>query len=507
MNRPEAEPHHRHDEGAEDACLTSVPSPPTYRLSDSGRPLMAAPLTRLVRKSLAVTLAGLMAVPVSMPLPVAAQSRGPMIIRDQEIENLLRDYANPILGVAGVRKSGFQIVLVQDRGFNAFVADGRRMFINTGALMDAKTPNEIIGVIAHETGHIAGGHLQRLREQMATAQILAMAGMLLGAGAAIGTARSPQVGNSGVGAMGIGLGAQDMAMRSLLSYQRGEEQAADRSALKYLEATQQSPKGLLETFQRFNQEAMFKTTGVDPYLVSHPFPQERISNLETTAKKSPYWDKKDPHALQARHDLMRAKLFGFTARADEVGRRYPLSDNSAPARYARAIAAYRNKQLGPALAGIDSLTREQPNNPYFWELKGQVLLEFGRANEAVTALRRSVSLAPNSGMIKGMLGQALVATGTPANVDAAIGELSNAAMREPESSDIWRHLATAYSRKGQEGQAHLAAAQAYFFEGDYSAAATQANRAKQLLPPNSPGWLKAEDILNYRPPRSAQRNN
>jgi len=135
------------------------------------------------------------------------------------------------------------------------------------------------------------------------------------------------------------------------------------------------------------------------------------------------------------------------------------------------------------------------------------LLEFGRANEAVAALRRAVSLAPNSGLIKGMLGQALVATGTPGNIDAAIGELSNAAQREPESSDIWRHLATAYSRKGQEGQAHLAAAQAYFFEGDYSAAATQANRAKQLLQPNSPGWLKAEDILNYRPPRSAQRNN
>jgi predicted Zn-dependent protease len=252
---------------------------------------------------------------------------------------------------------------------------------------------------------------------------------------------------------------------------------------------------------------MFKTAGMDPYLVSHPFPNERIANLETTARKSPYWDKKDPPALQARHDLMRAKLFGFTARADEVGRRYPLSDMSAPARYARAIAAYRNKQLANALSGIDSLTREQPNNPYFWELRGQVLLEFGRAQEAVTALRRAVSLAPSSGLIKGMLGHALISTGNPKDIDAAIAELSNAAQREPESSENWRFLATAYSRKGQEGQAHLAAAQAYFNDGDYSAAATQANRAKQLLPPNSPGWLKAEDILNYRPPRSAQRNN
>lgn len=462
----------------------------------------------LFRKTIAGALACLMALPLGAPVPASAQqSRGPIIIRDQEIENLMRDYVNPILGAAGIKKGSVQIILVQDRSFNAFVTDGRRMFINTGALMDAKTPNEIIGVIAHETGHIAGGHLQRLREQMATAQILAIAGMLLGAGAAIGTARSPQVGQSGIGAMGIGLGAQDMAMRSLLQYQRGEEQAADRSALKYLEATQQSPKGLLETFQRFNQEAMFKTQGMDPYLVSHPFPQERISNLETTAKKSPYWDRKDPPALQARHDLMRAKLFGFTARPDEVGRRYPMSDNSAAARYARSIAAYRNKQLANALGGIDSLTREQPNNPYFWELKGQVLLEFGRANEAVTALKRSVALAPSSGLIKGMLGHALIQTGNPRNIDEAIIELSNAAQREPDSSENWRFLATAYSQKGQQGQAHLAAAQAYFTDGDYSAAATQANKAKQLLPPNSPGWLKAEDILNYRPPRSAQRNN
>ena len=459
------------------------------------------------RKALTSALALVMAVPVMTPLPADAQRRGPMIIRDQEIENLMRDYMNPIVGAAGLKKGSVQIILVQDRSFNAFVTDSRRMFINTGALMDAKTPNEIIGVIAHETGHIAGGHLQRLRDQMATAQILAVAGMLLGAGAMVGTARSPQVGQSGVGAMGIGLGAQDMAMRSLLSYQRGEEQAADRAAINYLNATQQSPRGLLETFQRFNQEAMFKTAGLDPYLVSHPFPNERIANLETTARKSPYWDKKDPPALQARHDLMRAKLFGFTARADEVARRYPLSDNSVAARYARAIAAYRNKQLSAALSGIDTLTRDQPNNPYFWELRGQVLLEFGRANEAVTALRRAVSLAPNSGLIKGLLGHALIQTNNPANLDAAVTELSNAAQREPDASENWRFLAMAYSRKGQEGQAHLAAAQAYFLEGDYSGAATQANRAKQLLPPNSPGWLKAEDILNYRPPRSAQRNN
>jgi predicted Zn-dependent protease len=445
--------------------------------------------------------------------PAAAQQRagkGPTIIRDAEIESLLRDYANPIFAAAKLSKGTVQIVLVGDRSFNAFVTSGRRMFVNVGALMEARTPNEVIGVIAHESGHIAGGHLHRLREQAANAQIIAVAGMLLGAGAIAGGAvagnRSTRpdggpVGGLGTGAMGIMTGSQELARRSMLSYQRAEEQAADTSAIRYLSATGQSPKGLLATFERFHQESMFKTASIDPYLISHPLPQERIANLEVLAKASPYLQVKDPPALQARHDMMRAKLYGFVGSAEEVGRRYPPSDASLPARYARAIVAYRYKRLAEALPQIDGLIRQQPGNPYFWELKGQVLLEFGRAQEAVPALRKAVSLAPSAGPIRVLLGRALVASENPATLDEAIRELSNAMQRDPDDAEGWRFLSQAYGRKNNIGMAELSAARSYFAEGDYSNAATQANRAKGKLAENSPGWLKAEEILNYRPTR------
>jgi predicted Zn-dependent protease len=424
------------------------------------------------------------------------------VVRDEEVESLLRDYAAPIFQAAGFRSGSIRIILLNDRSFNAFVADGRKLFINVGAIMDAKTPNEIIGVLAHESGHIAGGHLVRLRQQLATAQIMSVAGMLLGAGAmAGGVAAGNRVGNGALGGAGVMMGSQELVRRSMLSYQRGEELAADRMAVTYLTATKQSPAGILETFRRFNQDAMFKTASIDPYMISHPLPAERIAALEELARQSPYVAVKDPPALQARHDMARAKLFGFVARPDEVGRRYPLSDMSLPARYARAIVAYRTKRLQDALTQIDGLLREQPNNPYFWELKGQVLLEFGRAQEAIGPLRKAVAAKPSSGLLRILLGQALVATEEPRNVDDAIRELSNATQREPESADAWEQLSRAYGLKNNIGMAEYAAAQAYFIAGQYDLAATQASRAKEKLPPNSPAWLRADDILNARIPK------
>jgi predicted Zn-dependent protease len=464
---------------------------------------ISAPLPKASRKGRTIAAVGLSLLMTVAPLAAQAQEmKG--VIRDAEIETLLRDYARPIFAAAGVGAANTTIILMGDRSFNAFVAGERRMFINTGAIMDAKTPNEIIGVIAHEAGHIKGGHLSRLHQQLAGAQILSVVGMLLGAGAAIGAASAGgrRVGNDGAGVIGAVMGPQEMVRRSLLSYQRSEEQAADRSAVDFLNATHQSPKGLLDTFQRFSQDSMFRTSGIDPYTFSHPLPTERIANLEALASKSPYMNVKDPPALQARHDMARAKLFGFTATTSEVGRRYPLSDNSLPARYARAIVDFRTKRISEALSKIDGLIREQPNNPYFWELRGQCLLEFGRAREAISDLRKAVSLAPSAGLIRILLGHALVASENPANVDEAITELTNAVQREPDSPDGYRHLATAYSRKGQIGLAELNTARAFFYAGDYQNAANHAFRAKEQLPPNTPGWFKADEILNYRPPKT-----
>jgi predicted Zn-dependent protease len=455
------------------------------------------PLARALGHVIACLAAGTLALG---PIQAAAQetaTRGLGIIRDAETEQLLREYAAPIFKAAGIRAAATQIILVNDRTFNAFVANGQKIFINVGAIIDAETPNEMIGVIAHETGHIAGGHLARLRQQVSNAQILSVIGMLAGAGAVVGAATSgDRVGGTGLGAMGVLTGGQEMIRRSLLSYQRSEEQAADSAAVRYLAATGQSPKGMLDTFARFADSGLFRSRAVDPYLISHPLPAERVSQLERLAKESPYFAKKDAPELQARHDLMRAKLVGYVERSDTVMRRYPPSNTSAPARYARAVLAHQSGRLSEALSLMDGLLREQPGNAYFHELKGQALLESGRAREAVGPLRQAVSLAPNGVPIRVLLGQALFAVG---ETDAAIRELSVATAREPDSPDAFRHLAMAYGRKGDIGQAELAAAQGFLNSGDVKNAQTQASRAMTKLPPGSRSYLKAEDILNYRP--------
>jgi predicted Zn-dependent protease len=310
-----------------------------------------------------------------------------------------------------------------------------------------------------------------------------------------------KVGSDGAGMMGALLGPQELIRRSLLAYQRGEEQAADRAAVNYLTATGQSARGLLTTMERFQNDSLFKTSQIDPYLMSHPLPSERISSLQSAAKASSAFGAKDPAPLQARHDLARAKLFGFMGGAAEVGRRYPASDASTPARYARAIAAYRQGRLDQALAQIDGLIAAEPGNPYFQEIKGQALMESGRAGQSLPYLRRATALAPGALPIKVMLGHALVGTGNPADAKEATAILAQAVQRDDDYAEAWQYLAMAYERRGDTPNSQLAAAQALFLQGNMVAARTQADRAQKQFKPGSPGWLKADDILNYRPPK------
>jgi predicted Zn-dependent protease len=459
--------------------------------------LLPNAVTGFLRKLLAVSLtAGL----ATGPMVASAQQRDLTIIRDAEVEQLLRDYAAPVFRVSGINEGATKIILVGSREFNAFVASGRKVFMNAGVLMDSTTPNQVIGVMAHETGHIAGGHLFRLREQLERAQILAVAGMLLGAGAVVAGSRSSQVGMSGTGPMGAILGPMEMAKRSLLAYQRSEEQAADKAGVRYLSQTGQSAKGMIETFQRFTDDSLFRRSGSDPYLQSHPMAPERIAALKEDAEKSPHYSKPDAPQLKARHDLARGKLLGFMTRPEELSRRYAVSDTSIGAQYARAISAYRFGSQANAQSLIDGLIAAQPKNPYFWELKGQALLEAGRAKEAVSPLRRSVALAPNQPLIRAMLGHALVSTGNLADVDEAIKELTTASQREPDSADTFQYLARAHAAKGNDAMASLAAAQGYVLDGKQEEAKRLARRAKTGLKEGTPAWLKADDIMNHTPP-------
>lgn len=433
---------------------------------------------------------------------VQAQQGGIRLIRDAEIERLVRDYANPLLAAAKVNAGATKIYLVGDRRFNAFVAEGRNIFINSGAIMEAETPNELIGVLAHEIGHIAGGHLVRQRMQLDRAVIMAAAGMLLSAGALVASAQSRQVHADGMGTMGVLLGPQEIVRRSLLAYQRGEEQAADIAAVKYLSATGQSARGLLTTMERFNRDTLFKTQGIDPYILSHPLPAERISFLQDAARKSQFYSVGDPPARVLRHNMVRAKLYGFLSEPSETARRYPVSDNSMPARYARAIAAYRFGRTAEAIALIDGLIKAQPKNAFFHELKGQALLESGRAGQAIAPLKRAVALLPSGTPIRVMLGHALVSTNNPAHADEAIKILSRVTLSERDNADAYQYLSMAYGAKGNHGMAMISAAQALFIAGRFVEARTQAARAQKLLPQGSAGWIQARDILDYRPPKN-----
>jgi predicted Zn-dependent protease len=324
--------------------------------------------------------------------------------------------------------------------------------------------------------------------------------MLLGVGAAVAGARSNSRSGGDLGLAALSA-PQSLIQNTLLAYVRTQEEQADRAGVKFLTATGQSPKGLYDTFKRFSQETLYQSHYINPYLQTHPLPRERMAALEDLIKGNPYWDKKDPPELQMRHDLMRAKLYGFIERAGLVSNRYPASDQSLPARYARAIAAMRFGDARSSLGQIDALIQAQPQNPYFHELKGQALLQSGQAAAAIGPLRQAVAGAPNPTLIQIMLGQALVESNNKAHLDEAITMLQAASVREPESIDAFMQLAMAYGRKGDTAHADLASAQAAMLRGDIKAAHMLADRAKHGFPVGSPGWVKADDISSYKPQR------
>lgn len=449
----------------------------------------------IARRAAVAAVAGTIALGSSLP----ASSQGRVsVVRDAEIEALIRDYARPILKAAGL-SSSVEIILVNDPSFNAFV-DGRRIFMNTGALMMADTPNEVIGVLAHEAGHLAGGHQFRLREQLKRAQTMALVGTLLGigvgaAGAATGNGELAQ------GGMGIAAGTGQAARRSLLGYQRTEEITADRSAVRYLEATGQSSKGMLKTFQRFQGALSLSGAKVDPYQISHPLPRERIANLENLAQSSPNFDKPDSASLQLRHDMMRAKIAVFTGGPGGLSRLGRKIDPLA-LQYGQAVAAYLSGNPRNAVAKAGALEKAQPKNPYFAELKGDALIKANQPREAAASYQKAIKLDPTrSGILQIALGQALVAAGDPASAEKAVSVLKTGLSRDKENASGYQYLAQAYGILGQVGEADLAIADQQFYLGKYFDARVFAARAQKRLQRGTPEWVRAQDIISYKQPK------
>lgn len=433
--------------------------------------------------------------------PVAAQAQQVVpIVRDAEIEALMRDYARPILKAAGLESSGIEIVLVNDNSFNAFVA-GRRMFFNTGALVVSETPNEIIGVIAHETGHLAGRHQERLRGQLERARTIAIVGALLGMGMSVAGATTGARGLGQVGA-GLAIGAPEVARRGLLSYQRGEEAIADRSAITYLEKTGQSPRGMLKTFERLSGSLALSGIQLDPYQLSHPTPRERVANLEAIARESPYFERSDPDALQLRHDMMRAKIAAYTMGQGAVQRMFRDNPRGIAALYGDAVITFLHGSPKTALQKTDALISTQPDNPYLHELRGEILMKANRPSDAANAYARAISNDPDrTGLLHVSYGQALLATGQPDAIRRAVSELKLGLDRDPEYVTGYRYLAQAYGATGDIGLAELATAEGHYQAGQHRDAKIFAARAQQKVRQGSPPWVRAQDIINFKPPK------
>lgn len=448
---------------------------------------------RLFNLTAAFTAAAVFAV-------AGAETASPQsIVRDAETEALIKTYLAPIFKAAGIHSPNPHVFLIPSQTFNAFVADGSEIFVNVGAIIDSETPGELIGVLAHETAHVANGDLARLKQQLQSTKSAALLASLIGMGAA---AAGAATGITGLGQAGTGIvaGTQQIAQRSLLAYRRSQEAEADRAALDYLEKAGQSGAGMLRTLERLADETLFLSRNVNPYLQSHPLPRERVISVKDRVTQSPHYNRPDPPELVRRHRMVQAKLVGFTWRPEQINRRYSRGDNSLEARYAHAIAAYLHGPLSPALGQIDGLINAEPNNPYFWELKGQALLERGNPADALGPLRKAASLAPRSGLIRILLGQALVASGAPANLDEAVENLTIGLQEEPDVPIGYRTLARAYALKNNIPMADLATAQGYFADGEIEDAKRHATRAQAKLKPNSPAWLRANDIVTYRKP-------
>jgi predicted Zn-dependent protease len=416
-----------------------------------------------------------------------AQQGGVRLIRDAEIEATLRAYADPIFAAAGLDTSAVQVHIIEDKRINAFVSNGMQIFIHTGLLTQAKTPNELIGVIAHETGHIQGGHLARRKEELENRTIEAIIGLL--AGVAIGVASGN--GAAGVGAATLG---QSIAQRDLLQYSQAQEGAADQAAFRLLEATQQSPQGMVDFFRMLVRQEALSEINQDPYMRTHPLTTSRVDAAEAALQKSPYADRKDPPERMARHERMLAKLNGYLEPLSRVMTMYPEKDQSVPARYARAIAYFRVSRTEEAIASMDSLLKEAPNDPFFIEQKAQILYDRGRIAEALPLYQRALDLAPQEPLIRLELAEAQVELEDPATLEPALENLKEVVRLEPKNARAFHLLATAYGRSGDQPMATLAQAEEFLARGKNREAKEFADRAMQGLKVGSPGWLKAQDI-------------
>ena len=430
-------------------------------------------------------LSGLAAV-VGLILAAASPAAAQGAIRDTEIEGIIHEWSAPVFSAMSLEPSEVEILLINDAQLNAFATRGRIMGLNTGLILKTRSPNELLGVVAHEAGHIRNRHTLRDGAQGAGMQPMLMT-MALGALAI--AAGAPDA-----GAVLLG-NSQYFGTLSALRYMTHQEGEADNTGARALENAGLSGRGLVSFFENFRSQEVFSDARRFPYFRSHPLSSDRIETLRRFVAEQTHYDAPESPERIAQHALVLAKIHAFMDQPNQTLRDYPESDVSLPGRYARAIAWYRDGQTDKALAAVDALLTEQPENPYLWELKGQILFEEGRPAEAIGAHQKSVDLKPDAPLLRINLAHALIETHDTANLGAAIEHLKRATALEDDNTMGWRLLSQAYATQGKEGEARLASAEMYFAAGAEQEATQFALRARDMLPPGSAEWTRAMDIV------------
>jgi predicted Zn-dependent protease len=445
---------------------------------------MALGLPRISRAAVRGYAAALALVPALLA-PAAGWAQS--LIRDTEVEEILRKQADPILAAAGLEPKVVKILLVNDKELNAFATQGQIIGLHTGLILETETPNQLNGVIAHEAGHLSSGHTARSGEMLRAGMRPMLLTMGLGLLAAF--AGEPS------GAAALMASSSQFGMINVLKHSRGQEGSADQAAVGFLERSGHSGRGLVEFFENYRYQEIFSEGRRYKYFRSHPLSADRIAALQARVSKQSNYDRNDSPEAVAAHTIMKAKLDAFLSPPAQSFVKYKEKDTSYAARYARAIAYYRASELERALKAIDALLLDQPANPYLHELKGQVLFENGRVAESEAPHRRSVELKPDAPLLRVNLGRTLVALDDPKRTDEAIAELTRVAAEDSEMYEAWRLLAQAYDRKGEPGRARLASAEAHFALQDMKQAKVFAMRAREQLTRDTPQWRRATDIV------------
>ncbi|UCH73226.1 MAG: M48 family metalloprotease [Rhodospirillales bacterium] len=450
-------------------------------------------LTLNLMRLIVSLMAGVLTLLAAPAIASAQQSPKISLVRDAETENTIRYFAAPLLKAAGLNPQSLRVHLVLDDRMNAFVAGGQRIFINTGLLRSAESPDAVIGVLAHETGHIAGGHLAKMQENLRSASAQSIIALVLGAAAAVATGE-PEAAIAGA-TMG-----QSIGQRSFLRYTSANESAADLAALSYLDKTEQSARGLLEVLESLQDQELLSGQRQDPYLRTHPLSQERIATVRQHMSKSRYSERPTNPNLDLLHRRVRGKLNGYVDPPSRTLSRYAADDPDIEARYARIQAFIKLHRTTDALAIVDGLIESSPNDMFFHEVKGDILYRAGQIADSLPPYRRAIQLVEQSNgelpLIRLSLAQSLLQIPSRDTAAEALDQLKVVADYEPWTPRVWRLMATSYGRLDDFGGAAYALAEEAMLVGDRAGASRNVARALEQLPPDSPLRERALDIQN-----------